>query len=105
MIWRMAPYLAVLALAVAGWWHGYSTGRDAERLDNLRAIEALEHDLERVGAANRAAAALKKAGLAADIRKEESKGKALWSVTSRGDAAALSKVKGLGFPDAYFLKR
>jgi cell division septation protein DedD len=55
--------------------------------------------------ANRAAAALKKAGLAADIRKEESKGKALWSVTSRGDAAALSKVKGLGFPDAYFLKR
>lgn len=57
MIWRLAPYLAVLALAAAVWWHGYSTGRDAERLDSLRAIEALEHDLERVGAANRAAAA------------------------------------------------
>lgn len=55
--------------------------------------------------ANRAAAALKKAGLPADVRKEESKGKALWSVTSRGDAAALTKIKGLGFPDAYFLKR
>lgn len=55
--------------------------------------------------ADRAAAALKKAGLAADIRREETKGKALWSVTSRGDAAALTKVKGLGFPDAYFLKR
>lgn len=55
--------------------------------------------------ANRAAATLKKAGLAGDVRREESQGKALWSVTSRGDAAALNKVKGLGFPDAYFLKR
>lgn len=55
--------------------------------------------------AKRAADALKKAGMAADIRKEESKGKTLWSVTSNGDAATLTKVKGLGFPDAYFLKR
>ena len=55
--------------------------------------------------ANRAAATLKKAGLAADVRREESQGKALWSVTSRGDAAALSRVKAQGFPDAYFLKR
>lgn len=55
--------------------------------------------------AKRAADALSKAGLPADVRREEAKGKALWSVTSRGDAAALTKVKGLGFPDAYFLKR
>lgn len=54
--------------------------------------------------ANRAAATVKKAGLAADIRREESQGKVLWSVTSRGDAGTMSKVKGLGFPDAYFLK-
>jgi cell division septation protein DedD len=55
--------------------------------------------------ANRAVAQLKKAGLAGEVRREETQGKALWSVTSRGDAAALAKVKGLGFPDAYFLKR
>ncbi len=55
--------------------------------------------------ATRAAETLKKAGLTADVRREEAKGKALWSVTSRGDAAALTKVKGLGFPDAYVLKR
>ena len=55
--------------------------------------------------AERAAATLKKAGLAANVRREETKGKALWSVTSAGDAATLAKVKGLGFPDAYFLKR
>ena len=55
--------------------------------------------------ANRAADTLKKAGLAGDVRREESQGKVLWSVTSRGDAGTLSKVKGLGFPDAYFLKR
>lgn len=55
--------------------------------------------------AQRAVDTLKKAGLPADIRREETKGKVLWSVTSRGDSAALTKVKGLGFPDAYFLKR
>ena len=55
--------------------------------------------------ANRAADALKKAGLPATVKREETKGKALWSVTSSGDAAAMTKVKGLGFPDAYFLKR
>lgn len=55
--------------------------------------------------ARRALETLKKSGLAADIRREESQGKVLWSVTARGDAAALTKVKGLGFPDAYFLKR
>lgn len=55
--------------------------------------------------AKRAADTLKKAGLAGDVRREESQGKALWSVTTRGDAATMTKVKGLGFPDAYFLKR
>lgn len=55
--------------------------------------------------AQRAVDTLKKAGMAGTIRREETKGKALWSVTSSGDAAALTKVKGLGFPDAYFLKR
>lgn len=54
--------------------------------------------------AKRAADTLKKAGLAGTIRREETAGKTLWSVTSSGDAAALTKVKGLGFPDAYFLK-
>jgi len=57
------------------------------------------------GNATRAAATLKSAGLAAEVRREESQGKALWSVTSRGDAATLAKVKGLGFPDAYVMKR
>lgn len=55
--------------------------------------------------AKRAVDALKKAGLPAEMRREELNGKVLWSVTSRGDAGALTKVKGLGFPDAYFLKR
>lgn len=55
--------------------------------------------------ANRAAETLRKAGLSADLRREESQGKTLWAVTARGDAAALSRVKGLGFPDAYFLQR
>ncbi|MFN3846906.1 MAG: SPOR domain-containing protein [Paracoccaceae bacterium] len=55
--------------------------------------------------AKRAADTLKKAGLDGDVRREESQGKALWSLTTRGDAATMAKVKGLGFPDAYFLKR
>lgn len=46
-----------------------------------------------------------KAGLTADIKRETSQGKTLWSVTARGSAADLTKVKSLGFPDAYFLKR
>lgn len=55
--------------------------------------------------ATRAVETLKKGGVTASARREESQGKALWSVTTRGDAAAMIKVKGLGFPDAYFLKR
>ena len=54
--------------------------------------------------AKRAAANLKTAGIAADIRPETSQGKPFWSVTTRGDAAALGKVKKAGFKDAYFLK-
>lgn len=54
--------------------------------------------------AKRAAASLKSAGIPADIRPETSQGKPFWSVTTRGDAAALGKVKKAGFKDAYFLK-
>ncbi len=54
--------------------------------------------------ANRAAATLKAAGLAAEVRKETSQGKSFWSVTSRGDKATLDKVKKAGFQDAYFVK-
>ena len=54
--------------------------------------------------AKRAADTLAKAGVTANIRKEESQGKAFWSVTARGDAGALAKIKQAGFKDAYFLK-
>jgi cell division septation protein DedD len=54
--------------------------------------------------ANRAVATLKAAGLSAEVRKETSQGKSFWSVTSRGDKAALDKVKKAGFKDAYFVK-
>ena len=55
--------------------------------------------------AQRAVDALTKAGIAVSSRKEESQGKPLWSVTARGDAALLAKIKSAGFADAYFLKR
>jgi cell division septation protein DedD len=55
--------------------------------------------------AQRAVDALTKAGIAVSSRKEESQGKPLWSVTARGDAALLAKIKSAGFGDAYFLKR
>jgi hypothetical protein len=54
--------------------------------------------------AKRAAEKLGAAGLTANIRKEESQGKTYWSVTARGDGAALAKAKAAGFADAYFLK-
>ena len=54
--------------------------------------------------AKRAVDTLKKAGIAAEIRSESSQGKPFWSVTSRGDAATLGKIKEAGFKDAYFLK-
>lgn len=54
--------------------------------------------------ANRAVAMLKSSGVSASIRASTSKGKPLWSVTARGDAASLAKAKAAGFKDAYFLK-
>lgn len=55
--------------------------------------------------ARRAADALAKAGVTADIRAETNQGKPFWSVTARGDAAVLAKIKSAGFKDAYLLKR
>lgn len=60
--------------------------------------------------ANRAAGTLTKAGIPAKVTKDSSQGKTFWRVTA-GPAAAnardatLSKVKGLGFTDAYFVSR
>lgn len=54
---RLAPYAIGAAVAVGIWWHGHSTGRQAERLDTIIQIEALQARLADVSAANRAAAA------------------------------------------------
>ncbi len=54
--------------------------------------------------ANRAVETLQKAGITATSRKETTQGKTWWSVTATGSgerAALLTKVKGLGFTDAY----
>ena len=50
-----------------------------------------------------AVAKLAKAGIAASVRKESSRGKPLWSVIASGDKALLAKIKKAGFVDAYFL--
>lgn len=55
--------------------------------------------------AKRAVDTLAKAGVAAAIREETSQGKTFWSVTARGGADSLGKVKAAGFGDAYMLKR
>jgi hypothetical protein len=55
--------------------------------------------------AKRAASVLGQAGVPAATTQETSHGKPLWSVTVRGDAALLAKIKGTGFSDAYVLKR
>lgn len=55
--------------------------------------------------AKRAASVLAKAGITGATSQEVSHGKPLWSVTVRGDAAMLAKIKGAGFADAYVLKR
>jgi hypothetical protein len=46
---------------------------------------------------------LKAGGVAANIRKENSNGKVFWSVvaTGSGGKTLLTKVKDLGFADAY----
>jgi cell division septation protein DedD len=60
--------------------------------------------------ANRAASTLTKAGIAASVTKDSSQGKTFWRVTagpapSNARDATLTKVKGLGFTDAYYLSR
>ena len=54
--------------------------------------------------AQRAVDTLKAAGVAAQVRKEESQGKVFWSVTARGDGALLARIKAAGFADAYVTK-
>ena len=57
--------------------------------------------------ATRAVARLAEAGVAAGVRPEQSAGKSIWSVVATGGgdrAALLSKIRGLGFADAYFLR-
>jgi len=61
--------------------------------------------------ADRAAAQMTAAGLTPAIRKDESQGKTFWRVivgplNSADDrAAAVAKVKGLGYPDAYAVSK
>jgi len=54
--------------------------------------------------AKRAVDTLAKAGVPAEVRSENAKGKPFWSVIARGDAATLKKIKSAGFADAYLLK-
>ncbi|NGM45486.1 SPOR domain-containing protein [Rhodobacter sp. SGA-6-6] len=54
--------------------------------------------------AKRAVDTLAKAGVPAEVRSENAKGKSFWSVIARGDAATLKKIKSAGFADAYLLK-
>jgi len=60
--------------------------------------------------ATRASATLTKAGIPASVTKDSSQGKEFWRVTAGPTAAnardaTLSKIKGLGFTDAYFVSR
>ncbi len=61
--------------------------------------------------AERAAAQMKKAGIAATVRAEQSQGKAFWRVvagpaaSSSARDALLSKIKGLGYADAYAVSK
>lgn len=48
---------------------------------------------------------LAKSGITTTITKQSVNGKDAWSVTARGDAALLAKIKGTGFKDAIVLKR
>jgi cell division septation protein DedD len=63
------------------------------------------------GNAKRAADQLKKADIAATIKREESQGKVFWRVlagpaaNAAGRKALQDKAKGLGYPDAYFVSR
>lgn len=60
--------------------------------------------------ARTAADSLKKAGVTADIKREESQGKTFWRVVAspasgQSREALLTKVKAAGFKDAYFVAR
>jgi cell division septation protein DedD len=60
--------------------------------------------------AKRSAATLEGSGTQANILREESQGKTFWRVTAgpvdtASRAALLTKIKGLGFSDAYFVSR
>ena len=61
--------------------------------------------------ADRAAAQMTAAGLTPAIRKDESQGKTFWRVivgplnSADARAAAVAKVKGLGYPDAYAVSK
>lgn len=55
--------------------------------------------------AKRASDVLKKAGIASTTTSETSHDKPLWSVTARGNASLLAKIKAAGFKDAYVLRR
>ena len=58
--------------------------------------------------ATRAVQTLQRAGLSATSRKETTQGKTWWSVTATGSGgrdALLTKVRGLGFTDAYVIRR
>lgn len=58
--------------------------------------------------ADRAVETLRKAGIAATSRQENTQGKTWWSVTATGTGgrdALLARVKGLGFSDAYVIRR
>ena len=61
--------------------------------------------------AERAAAQMKKAGIAATVRAEQSQGKAFWRVVAGPATSAsardalLSKIKGLGYADAYAVSK
>ncbi len=54
--------------------------------------------------AKRTVQTLTAAGVSAVMRTETSQGKTFWSVSARGDAAVLAKIKSAGFKDAYYLK-
>jgi hypothetical protein len=55
--------------------------------------------------ANRAVTTLAGSGITANVRKESSLGKPLYSVVASGDSALLAKIKKAGFKDAYVIKR
>ncbi len=54
--------------------------------------------------ARRAVDKLAAAGVTATAREETAQGKKYWTVTARGDAALLKKIRAAGFADAYLLK-